>query len=97
MLKEFLIQRRLNIPQPFLSICQEDVEDCIDEFIEICLIQQNWNLFIQTCFNLLFSLCNPQALSPQDITACKDFIENIIDKTTEEICESITSEIACVS
>ena len=94
--KEFLMRKHLNVPQSYLTIChQEDVEDCIDGFIETCvIIKQEKNHFIQTCLNLLFSLCNP--LSPQDMTKCKDFIENKIDESIEEICESTTDE-ACVS
>lgn len=96
MTKEFVLRKQLNVPQPFLTICQEDVRYCIDEFIEICLKQME-SLFIQACLNLLFSLCNPQVLSSQDVTICKDFMENNIDESTEKICESTTSDVACVS
>ena len=97
MAKEFRKPKRtyLNIPEPYLTICQEDVEDCIDEFIEICLIKQGKNRFIQTCLNLLFGLCRHQ--SGQNRTKCKDFIENKIDDNTEEICESTSSDVLCVS
>ena len=96
MTKEFLVRKQLNVPQSYLTIChQEDVEDCMDRFIETCVImKQESNRFIQTCLNLLFSLCNP--LSSQDVRKCKDFIENKIDDSTEEICESTTDD-SCVS
>ena len=96
MAKEFLTRKYLNIPQPYLTVCQEeDVEDCIDEFIEICLKKQGENRFIQTCLNLLFDLCRHK--SQQNRTKCKDFIENRIDDNTEKICKSTSSDVVCVS
>ena len=95
MAKEFPTRRQLNVPQPYLTICQEDVEDCIDEFIEICVIKERKNRFIQTCLNLLFGLCGRP--SHPNRTKCKDFIENRIDDSTEKICKSTSSDVACVS
>ena len=95
MVQKFRMSRRPEVLHPFLTICQHQkrAKQCINSFMEICLKKQEWPRFIQTCLNLLLTLC--RGLFRQNRTKCKDVIENIIDNKIEEI--SKTTDQAYVS